>query len=592
MNDASQTKLQKLLADQSKATEARRQQRAPQASTTLKRKTEKDYDLNNNTFAKIIFDENLTPEQKKEQVAKALTFDVNAPKEENQKRLKEFELFKEFLMSERQRMAQDIISLTDTDAFAEMHEMFNEMNGAIVEFDDSMKPLVDIIDAVYTLRQQGKEMTLNVYKEIQGDKTAEVEKQQKIEALQAELKAQEDGIRADDARIIELQDKKKFWIFGGPSTEEKQEIATLEAGLLTKKEEYDAKKKELQDTKTAPASQTAFVGFEQEKAHLRELLDISSDEHRERQKRLIDAAQNFVDTTAARGEQVLSHFSELGEHIDTLGDANRGIQSVYAILTEASTEAAKTNKSERDQLAVPGPGESQVSKLQREHKKADIEEHIKVANNTALDTVKTNADLVKQGARIMTMKDANQQQISKARELTSSGVASVAEGLSSVLTIVSAAALNESAELASNTVDLMEERTDVQSQQESLRLAAGISDQADELNRAVEGLAAYRDTAKVVRDTTEENLRMVKEENAKLADLIAATKEEIDEVRGIHADAEIQDTAPATTPTSSSFNDKASVKTEEPAVAANDDAPAAPKAQSSLKASPITKLGQ
>ncbi len=549
-------------------------------TTTTAAKKVKNYDIENNTFAKIVFDEDLTPDEKKEQIAKALVFDVNQTKEDNQKRLKEFELFKEYLQSERQRMAQDIIALTDTDAFAEMHEMFNEMNGAILEFDQSMKPLTDILDAVYKLRMEGKEFTLDVFKEIQEDKDAQVKRDQDVADRQAALAKLQGEVQGDKAKVLELGQQKKFFGLGKVKPEAQVQIDEINLALQDKAASLTTQQTELKTLQATPVTETKFAAFVEEKEQLRQLLDISSDEHRERQKRLIAAAQNFVNTTSSRGEEVLEHFSEMGEHIETLNEANRGMQGIYAIITEASTEAAKLNKSERDQLQIAPENESTVDEMQRVNKKADVEEHISTSDAAAIDTMKCYADLTKQASRIITMKSANREQVSKARELTSSGVAGVAEGLSTVLTVVSAAALNESAELARNSVSIMEDRTDLQSQQEALRQASGIADQADVLNKAVDSLRAYTETSKVVTETTKENLEVVKKAGEGVQGLIDELAKSVDEQRGTGADVGMQLGDGSTT---SKFNKKA---------AANDDTAEAPAEEKKPEVSKIAQLGK
>src|ERR1039458_4088850 len=106
-SSAAQTKLQEMLAAQEKKNTQNKATKSPTGPASVKR-VAKNYDIENNTFAKIVFSD-LAPEKKKEAIAQALVFDVNKSKDENQTRLKEFDLFKEYLQSERKRMAQDII---------------------------------------------------------------------------------------------------------------------------------------------------------------------------------------------------------------------------------------------------------------------------------------------------------------------------------------------------------------------------------------------------------------------------------------------------------------------------------------------------
>src|SRR5689334_4745031 len=124
-----------------------------------------------NPFYSVMFSEENKPEQKREAVTKLLTFE--GTKEENRERIKEFELFKEFLQSQREEMAQEIIRLTDTGTFAELKTVYDELNRSLIDFDEKMKPLTDIIDAVYTLRTNG--LTLEAFQEILRERRREEE---------------------------------------------------------------------------------------------------------------------------------------------------------------------------------------------------------------------------------------------------------------------------------------------------------------------------------------------------------------------------------------------------------------------------------
>ncbi len=577
--------LQEILEKAKKNKEKQNTSATPTATTPVaKQRVEaKDFDVEGNTFAKIVFSD-ATPEAKKEAIAKAMVFDTTQSKEENQKRLKEFDLFKEFLQSERQRMAQDIIDLTDTDAFAQMHEMFVEMNGAIIEFDESLKPLTDILDAVYNLRMQGQEFTLDVVKEIKSDALAKEQREKELTDRQVALKQLGDAISQNELEIGELSKKKKFFGLGGIQ-EEAQVLINQKTTLMEQaKTEKAAQEQELTDLRNKPLAETKFAEFQQEKEQLSILLNISSPEHVERQKRLVDAAQNFVNTTSRRSNDVLDHFSDLGEHIETLGDANRGIASIYAIVADASIEAAAQNKEVRDRLQIAPEKETKVATMSRLNKKADVEDFIAVADSTAGDTNLTHAELTEQSSRILTMKDANREQVAATRRLASSGVASVAEGLSSALTALNGTALQESGAMAQNSVDIMKGRTDLVNQKEALRQANGIADQAAALERAAQSLAGYSDTSKMATEIAVQNYGKVKDAAVGLRELIDTTKDSVEKLRAVPADLEMQSGNGA----KGTFDKAAGKK------AANDTGttakkPAGPK---TLKESPVTKLGQ
>jgi hypothetical protein len=120
----------------------------------------------------------------------AFTYD----KEEAKQALAEFERFKAYLQSASKDMARQIISLTDTEASSELQGVYSQINDALLDFEQTMTPLTDIIDAIYKLRTN--DVTLDIYEEIKRDREHEqklaaerAEQEAKLEALQAEIGA-------------------------------------------------------------------------------------------------------------------------------------------------------------------------------------------------------------------------------------------------------------------------------------------------------------------------------------------------------------------------------------------------------------------
>ena len=128
--------------------------------------------VEDNAIYKIIFSEG-DPEAKKSAVARELAYDLEEEKADNKASLLAFDLFKEWLMEQRKEMAQEIIKLTDTDAFSELKDVFDEMNQGLLDFEEQMAPLTEILDAVYALRMASDGAMFDVFREIQDDKVEE-----------------------------------------------------------------------------------------------------------------------------------------------------------------------------------------------------------------------------------------------------------------------------------------------------------------------------------------------------------------------------------------------------------------------------------
>ncbi len=125
--------------------------------------------IESNPFFKIILNPELSPTEKKSEVAKALAFTEN--KAESQAALDAFNQFKAYLQFERKNMARQIIELTDTETFAELKDVYAEINDSLLAFEETMRPLTDIVDSIYNLRIN--DVTFDIYSEIKQDREAE-----------------------------------------------------------------------------------------------------------------------------------------------------------------------------------------------------------------------------------------------------------------------------------------------------------------------------------------------------------------------------------------------------------------------------------
>ena len=547
------TSLQKAkeLAEQAQAATRKKTNTTVNTSTTAQVKTDDKYsDIGTNTFYKIIFNEKLDAEQKKAEVAKALTFDPDL-KEECATRLKEFVTFKEYLQNERKRLAQEIIKLTDTGAFSELQGVIEQLNSGVLEFDKRMTPLTDIIEAVYQLRLQGGETVLGVFKEIKEDQAAEEERKKKVaehERNLQDLQRQADTAKGDLAVLQNSRKNRKWLGFGGLKDEAIRDIAAKNDELAGIGSTVENTAKELEDLKDPnKARETQYAQFAEQKSKLRELLDLTSEEHKVRQKALVNAAQDFVNNCDERVGSVLGHLDGMTGQIEGLSNVNNGMQSIYAIVSEASKDASDGNQKVRETYMPPKEGgETPIQQMQRENKKQAAEEFITAMDSSTVDTMKTYSDLSSQAVRIKQMKDANREQVSKTRELHSSGIAGVADRLSTVLQAVSAAALNESAEAAKQSIGTMTDKTNAVAMKESIRTAMGIKDAAIGLNKAVDDLAAYGEVLRTSSQITRDGVQEIKAGLGALQESIKKTTADLKDAYAVNAEVGAADgTAPS-----------------------------------------------
>lgn len=461
--------------------------------------------IESNPVFQIAFKPDATPQEKKEALAAFRTF--TADKETERVKAKQYDEFKEYLQENRSQMAKEIISLTDTETFAELQSTYRDINNDFIRFEDDMKPLTDLIDAVYILRTSGK--TMEAFKEIKLDQTREAEIKARRASAEASLQLAKSKVDSISKEIARLGTERGMFGFGGVKPEAQARIATLQVDLdnaiaevSTYENALTAARAETVNTnsilQTDDPEDTAKLLAAKEK--LSELLNLSSGEHTERQRALVQSALSFIDTSKERIGSIRGHLGGMETQIDNLSDTNTRMTEIYAILTEAEKEAAKKNQVIRNELAAAPEDEDLISKMTRETKQRDVDEHIKAVAQSTVDTQATYADLASGSIRILTMKDATQNQQVKAREMQSRGVAGIADRLSTVLQAVSGAAISEAQSMATNTLQMMSDSTNKIAQKESIRVAMNIQDTNDDLLKIAADLESYGEVSRSATD--------------------------------------------------------------------------------------------
>ena len=130
-------------------------------------------------------------------------------------------------MAYRKEMSKEIIRLSDTEAFAELQKVFEDMNASLLDFENKIGPLVEIIDAVNKLNMASDGQVYEVYQEIQDDKAEEERiavRRQEAEAKIEQYEKDVRGIQGDSAALSEK--KRLFGLIGAGDV-----LAIIAAGL-------------------------------------------------------------------------------------------------------------------------------------------------------------------------------------------------------------------------------------------------------------------------------------------------------------------------------------------------------------------------
>lgn len=475
-----------------------------------------------NPFYAVMFDPSLDPDAKKEAIAKLVTF--TGSKEESRERIKEYAAFEEYMQSVRESMATEIIRMQDTEAFSVLQTVMNSLNGKLLDFEKQMQPLTEITDAIYTLRTN--DATLDVFKEIQSDKESEA----KQKALDDERSKQFDNLRSKISDIgymnAKLGEEKSFFGLGAVTKTARQKMAQNEIDLASSKAELDRLQAEVAKADSNPANQ-APGQYAAEKAKLRELLDLTSDTHKERQKALVTSALAFVESAKKDIGEVRTHLEKMNGQVENLLDNNTKMVGVYAIMSEGIEDAQKSNHGLRDTVLTAPAGERPIQKMEREDKKMVLDDHIKRLDDAIRNTTAAGADLTTQTIRVKGMKDANESTLETTRIIHTQGVAGIADRLSSTLQAVASAALGESSASAKDTLRKMAESTDRTSQQESIRNAMGIKETNSDLVTALNSLSAYGDVQRAANDITKAGLSEMRANLDRIRDAASQTQKDL-----------------------------------------------------------------
>ncbi len=166
-------------------------------------------------------------------------------------------------MAQRKEMAQEIINLTDTDAFSELKDVFDEMNQGLLDFENQMSPLTEILDAVYALRLASDGAMFDVFKEIQDDKQEEERVallRSKQDRKLTELSDHVESLR-NETEILRQQ--KSWFGLGGTKKSALLEIDKIQNQIGKKKSDIDTLVIDIENTRVN--RDTQFSQFAEEK---------------------------------------------------------------------------------------------------------------------------------------------------------------------------------------------------------------------------------------------------------------------------------------------------------------------------------------
>jgi hypothetical protein len=346
-----------------------------------------------------------------------------------------------------------------------------------------------------------------VYKEIQRDKEWAAEQKKNLEGLEGRLESLVHESDQLERTKAQLSTERSFFGFGPTKKSALERIAEIDAvdkARVTQEISDTIARIESQKSTIEAGRDPEHPELAEQKRVLREFLDLTKDENRERQRGLIDAAVQYVDTSDTRLKSVLGTLERLGKHAEVLADTNGILKNMHLIMDESLKEVAQKNDSTKRELSQGAANESSIARMTREDKLQDINEFISRADDHSVDVANSIGGLTKHAVQIQAYKDTIRNESGSTKRLHLEGVSQMGEQLMSVISAISAAATSESRSVAANNFARMAAQNQTIIAQEVVRNATTIDLEAQQISRLVGELQDYGDVLKASSEIAQE----------------------------------------------------------------------------------------
>lgn len=495
--------------------DAVRERAKPTARTTGKAEADINTQITTNPFFNAVFDDSTSVKDKANEIARLMTTTLDIKKD--RATAKEFELFREWLATQRTAHAKQVVGVSNVEAMSELQAVLKDMNEDLLSFNDLVNPIMDIIDSVYQLRTNG--MVLDAFKEIKEDQERDEQRQRDLADLNGKLNALTQRENDQDTVKIEAADKRGFLGLGGLTKAAQQEIAAADIAIDKIRQDKAALRTQIAALQDAKNADSGLGEMKIHKDRLRELLDMTKDENRDKMVALRTAAEKFIATSEDRTGSLRGQFDGMAKQIHLAEDTNTQMTRAYAIVNEGLKQASEANKVKRVEINVEIDAEDLVAQMTRDEQLRALDGHVDLLSRSRGEAMSTYGDLTQSAVRIGNMKQSTEQQINTARIINTDGVAATADRLASVLTAVASAGMNEASQASIGTLNEMRKSTQEITSREAIRVATGIDQINDQMSVVFDELLHIREVQQTATgiamngmQAMNENMRRIKDE--------------------------------------------------------------------------------
>lgn len=514
------------------------QEKKPFVSRSKRKKEENQSvpDIKNNPFAQIAMSDP-DPESQKRKMVELMTYVDAETTAKNNKALSEYSAY---MQSERQRLAVQLIEMTDTKTFSNMQRVLVDINDGVLDFEEQIKPFMEIINAVRLIQEQ--DATTDILSEMREDEKTASKLKGEINTLDKDIEKLTQDIRNFELLILEHTEDKSFFGFGDTRPKAKAAITQLQNDIASAKKRIEQLKVEKAAlVSKAKETSSQFEHLKEAKEVMATMLNLSEGDHEARHEELVKTAVDFVSTTKERVSGTLEHSVKMGDQIKNLSDLAFTMRGSYSVLSEAAKEAETINSNAHEKIkseleTIDDP----LAKLNKEKTSRDISNHITTLNDAASETTDVISDLTISSQRIETMKTANIAQIKKTEQIQTSGIAGVADNLSSVLTAINQAAIGQAATAAQQSLRRMNTNTIQLTKEQMLNSAKAQNDDNSALIKSLEQLAGFGEVIEIAnrsaQDAVEENRQILSEMRSTADEVNRAATDTLEIVSGTITD--------------------------------------------------------
>jgi len=475
----------------------------------------------------------MKPEQKSQEIAAFLSPETHEAAKES---IKWLESYKEYLAQQRTLMQRKLIELSSTTVFAKMNKTFGDMNQGVLDFREMMRPLVENLEALYTLRTAGQGVVLDTFAEIAEDRKKEDDWARRNGDLKNEVQqiaSDKDKLEREIAVL-----KTQTGIFGGVKKSAAAQIAEKEHIIQTRLADLATIRDKAAVIVAEQTEHDSKQGkYKAEKDQVRKMLDISGPEHVKRVEAIIQAALDYIDKSQVTVAELRGELSDIDDQADKLVRVNGQMTTVVAILDKGIDIATANNKAKVQTLTVVPTDEDTLGRVERERKKNDIERHITALVDSGIGTKKTVSDLEKDAVNANMFHDAVGKQIVNIRELSSDGIASIATSLNTSIQALNNSALNEASEGVRDSMREMNKVNDGVMNKEVIRSALQLDDTSKRIIEKIDSLSNIGASLQAANKLREDGLSSIAKSLSQLNDVTTTVRSHLQESIGMDAKA-------------------------------------------------------